>query len=50
MIEYFSNTILCDLTPGITRRPKPLVKFDNPRVGGRVHAVVRLRRPHQAYP
>lgn len=26
---------------GITRRPKPLVKFDNQRVGGRVHATVR---------
>ena len=30
-------------TPGITRRPKPLLKHDKVRVGGRVHAVVMLR-------
>ena len=29
------------LTPGITRRPEPLLEFDKQRVGGRVHAVVR---------
>ena len=29
------------ITPGITRRPKPLRVFDKQRVGGRVHAVVR---------
>jgi hypothetical protein len=29
------------LTPGITRPPKPLTKFESRRVAGRVHAVVR---------
>jgi len=28
------------ITPGITRRPKPLKVYDKQRVGGRVHAVV----------
>ena len=28
------------ITPGITRRPEPLLEFEIPRVGGRVHAVV----------
>jgi hypothetical protein len=32
-----------DLTLGITRRPAPLKEFEKQRVGGRVHAVVRLR-------
>jgi hypothetical protein len=31
------------LTPGITRRPERLLEHDKQRVGGRVHAVVRLR-------
>jgi hypothetical protein len=31
------------ITPGITRRPERLSVDDNHRVGGRVHAVVRLR-------
>jgi hypothetical protein len=30
-----------NLTPGITRRPEPLIEDDKQRVGGRVHAVVR---------
>src|SRR5215204_5985413 len=30
------------LTPGITRRPASLTEFESRRVGGRVHAVVRL--------
>jgi hypothetical protein len=48
------------LTPGITRRPAPLLEHDNRRVGGRVHAVVRRvlgrgrrplsRRPTEPYP
>ena len=29
-----------NLTPGITRRPKPLKVDDKVRVGGRVHAIV----------
>ena len=33
-----------DLTPGITRRPKPFAEHEIHRVGGRVHAVVMLRR------
>ena len=32
-----------NLTPRITRRPKPLIEFNSRRVGGRVHAHVRLR-------
>ena len=32
-----------NLTLGITRRPERLVEHENSRVGGRVHAVVRLR-------
>ncbi len=35
-----------DLTPGITRRPETLEVDDKRRVGGRVHAVVRLRFGH----
>ncbi len=31
-----------DLTPGITRRPERSQEFESSRVGGRVHAVVRL--------
>jgi hypothetical protein len=33
-----------NLTPGITRRPASPKIFDSRRVGGRVHAVVMLRR------
>ena len=32
-----------NLTPGITRPPKPLVKHEKQRVAGRVHAVVSWR-------
>ena len=32
-----------NLTPGITRRPAPLLEHDNLRVGGRVRAVVGRR-------
>ncbi len=34
-----------DLTPGITRRPASLSEDEVRRVGGRVHAPVRLRPP-----
>ena len=37
------------LTPGITRRPEPLIEFDRQRVGGRVHAVVRCGVVERAY-
>ncbi len=32
-----------DLTPRITRRPEPMQEFNSRRVGGRAHALVRLR-------
>jgi hypothetical protein len=32
-------------TPGITRRPEPLIKFDSRRVGNRVPVVVRRSVP-----
>ena len=37
-----------NLTPGITRRPASLLEHESARVGGRVHAVVRLRRSRDA--
>jgi len=36
------------LTPGITRRPATLKILESRRVGGRVHAVVRLRYVNRA--
>src|ERR1700749_5012239 len=36
-------------TPGITRRPARLLEFENVRVGGRVHAVVRWRAWQRHY-
>jgi len=36
--------------PRITRRPASLVTDDNQRVGGRVHALVRLRPPLAQHP
>ena len=38
------------LTPGITRPPAPLLEFENCRVGGRVHAVVRRRVQREIAP
>jgi hypothetical protein len=37
------NSLRSSITPRITRRPKPPKEFDIRRVGGRVHALVRLR-------
>jgi hypothetical protein len=35
--------VRCGITPRITRRHAPLLKHDNLRVGGRVHALVGRR-------
>src|SRR5215213_1091307 len=41
--SYASPFTTCShLTPGITRRPAPLLNDESRRVGGRVHAVVML--------
>ena len=37
------------LTPGITRRPERWQVYESGRVGGRVHAVVRLRHPPERF-
>src|SRR5215216_996529 len=37
--------LISNLTPRITRRPAPLREDEILRVGGRVHALVRLRSP-----
>jgi hypothetical protein len=41
--RLITHTKVSDLTPGITRRPARLPELEIPCVGGRVHAVIRLR-------
>src|ERR687884_335774 len=43
MLAFLHASQLSNITPRITRRPKPLREFNSARVGGRVHALVRPR-------